>query len=225
MSRLDRQAWLALVLLHVVMGLLVFIAAGTVRYWQAWVFLAVFAGASVLITVYLMRHDPALLKRRMSGGPTAEKETAQKIIMFVISIESVCLLLVPALDHRFGWSNVPVYVAIAGDLLVAAGFYASFLVYRENTFTAATVEVAPDQCVVTTGPYARLRHPQYASALLYLIGMPLALGSFWGLLVFLAMMPLLIWRLVDEERLLARELPGYREYQQRVRWRLIPGLF
>jgi protein-S-isoprenylcysteine O-methyltransferase Ste14 len=145
--------------------------------------------------------------------------------VLVISIEFVGLLVVPALDHRLGWSTVPLFFVIAGDLLVVAGLYITFLVFKENTSAAATVEIAPDQRVITTGPYAHLRHPQYAGALLYLSGMPLALGSWWGLLVFAAMVPFLIWRLLDEERLLAKDLPGYAEYQGTVQSRLIPGIY
>lgn len=225
MTGLNVKALLGCASLAVAMGLLLFIPAGTVRYWQAWVFLIAFFVPAALIGVYLARHDPALQSRRLRGGPTAEKETAQKIIMLFVSIEFVGLLVVPALDHRFGWSRMPLFLVIAGDLLVVAGFYITFLAYKENTFSAATVEVERDQRVITTGPYAHLRHPQYAGALLYLFGMPLALGSFWGLLVFAALVPMLIWRLIDEERLLACELPGYRQYQERVRWRLLPGIF
>ena len=219
------RAWLAVAVLAIVMGLLLFVPAGTVRYWQAWAYLAVFTGASVLTTVYLARHDRALLERRMSGGPTAEKRPAQKLIMLATSIGFIALLVVPALDHRFGWSAVPFAVAVAGDVLVAIGFALIFRVYRENTFTSATVEIAPNQTVVTTGPYAIVRHPMYASACLYLVGTPLALGSWWGLLPILATLPFLIWRLLDEERFLAESLAGYREYQARVRYRLIPRVW
>jgi protein-S-isoprenylcysteine O-methyltransferase Ste14 len=207
------------------MGLLLFVPAGTARYWQAWIYLAVFFGSSLLITLYLMKKDPALLKRRLSGGPTAEKEKTQKIIMFFTTIGFIALLVVPALDHRFGWSRVPFYIVIAGDLLTALGFYIVFLVYKENTFAFATIRVACDQKVISTGPYAVLRHPMYAGSSLYLLGMPLALGSYWGLLVIAAAMPFLIWRLLDKERFLSKNLQGYTEYCAKVRWRLIPGVF
>jgi protein-S-isoprenylcysteine O-methyltransferase Ste14 len=111
---------------------------------------------------------------------------------------------------------------VAGDLLVALGFYLIFLVYRENTFTAATIEVTENQKVISTGPYARVRHPMYASAILYLLGTPPALGSYWGLVPVVAMMPLLVWRLLAEERFLARNLAGYTDYQKRVHHRLVP---
>jgi protein-S-isoprenylcysteine O-methyltransferase Ste14 len=218
---LNARAWRALAVLAVVMGLLLFVPAGTVQYWQAWVYLSLFT-ASALTTLYLMNTDPALLERRMSGGPMAEKRPAQKFIMLCTSVGFVGLLVVPALDHRFGWCAVPPARVVAGDVLVAIGFSLIARVYRENTFTSATIEVAENQKVISTGPYAMVRHPMYASGLLYLVGTPLALGSYWGLVPVAAMMPCLMWRLIDEERFLATNLPGYTEYQKRVRYRLVP---
>ena len=222
MKNLGARAWLALIILAVVMGLLLFVPAGTVHYWQAWVYLSIFTCASALTTLDLMRRDPALLERRMHGGPMAEKEPAQKFIMLCATICFVALLVVPALDRRFGWSAMPFGGALSGDLLVAIGFYLIFLVYRENTFTSATIEVAENQRVISTGPYAIVRHPMYASASLYLLGTPLALGSYRALIPAAAMVPFLIWRLIEEERFLAKNLPGYIEYQTRVRRRLVP---
>jgi protein-S-isoprenylcysteine O-methyltransferase Ste14 len=222
---LNTRAWLGLVSLAVVMGLLLFLAAGTAHYWQAWGYLAVFFGASLLITLYLMKSDPALLARRLTGGPTAEKEKSQKVTMLFASIGFIALLVVPALGRRFMWSAVPLPMVIAGDILTALGFYIIFLVYKQNTFAAATIKVTDDQRVISTGLYAVVRHPMYAGALLYLLGTPFALGSYWGLLALAAMMPFLLWRLFDEERFLSKNLPGYAEYCARVRWRLIPGIF
>jgi protein-S-isoprenylcysteine O-methyltransferase Ste14 len=222
MSTLDKKALGGLLFLALVMAALLFVAAGTLDYWQAWAFLAVYFAASLAITLHLMKTDPQLLQRRMRGGPAAEKETSQKIIMSITSLGFIGLLLVPALDHRFAWSQMPPYAALAGDALVGLGFLAVFFVFKENTFTSATIELASDQSVVATGPYALVRHPMYAGALALLLGMPIALGSWWGLLVIFAIMPALIWRLVDEEKFLARNLPGYREYLGKVRYRLIP---
>ena len=219
---LNARAGLALALLASVMCALIFGTAGTVRFWQAWVYVSIFVGASVLTTLYLMKKDPALLARRMRGGPTFEREGTQRIIMVFTSVGFIALLVVPALDRRFGWSNVPVWAVVVGDVLVAVGFYFIFLVYRENTFTAATIEVAAGQRVITTGPYAVVRHPMYASGSLYVLGTPLALGSYWGFLAFAGMTPFLLWRLLDEERILTRDLPGYAEYRQLVRHRLVP---
>jgi protein-S-isoprenylcysteine O-methyltransferase Ste14 len=225
MIGLNVKAWLANFLLALVVGVLLFGAAGTMHYWQGWLFLAVFSSAAIAITAYLAEHDPALLRRRLAGRPTAEPETGQKIIVMFASIGFLGLLLVPALDHRFGWSSVPVPVVIAGDVLIAAGFAAVLRVFKENTFASARIEIAEKQRVVTTGPYALVRHPMYAGAFLYLLGMPLALGSYWGLVVLVPMMAAIIWRLFDEEAVLARGLPGYANYLRSVRWRLILGIF
>jgi protein-S-isoprenylcysteine O-methyltransferase Ste14 len=169
-----------------------------------------------------MKRDPKLLERRMSGGPFAEKEPAQRIIMSFASLGFIGLLVIPALDHRFAWSRMPAFVPLVGDALVLFGWLAIFFVFRENTFTSATIELAADHRVVSTGPYAAVRHPMYAGAVVMLLGIPIALGSWWGVLVVIAMMPALIWRLVDEERFLSKNLPGYVEYRERVRYRLIP---
>jgi protein-S-isoprenylcysteine O-methyltransferase Ste14 len=222
MKNLRVRAWVALVGLAAVMGCLLFVSAGTLRYGEAWVYLAIFTGASGLTTRYLSRRDPALLERRMRGGPTAEKRPAQQVIMLGASLGFIAVLGVAAFDHRFRWSVVPLGGVLAGDALVAIGFYLIFLVYRENTFTSATIEVSENQRVISTGPYAIVRHPMYASASLYLFGTPLALGSYWAFLPIVAMMPFLIWRLLDEERFLSRKLPGYTEYQKRVAHRLVP---
>ena len=207
------------------MGLLLFGTAGTLHYWQGWFYLIVFFLASLLTTLDLMRRDPALLERRMRGGPTAEKRPAQRIVMVGASAGFIALLVVPALDHRFGWSTVPRSIVIAGNALVAIGFYFIFRVYRANTFTSATIEIAENQTVVSTGPYAIVRHPMYASALLYVIGTPFALGSYWGLVAVAGFLPFLIWRLFDEEQMLVGSLPGYVEYQGKVRHRLIPFIW
>ena len=222
MTNLNTRAWFSLAVVVLVKGLLVFIPAGTLSYWQAWVYLSIFTGASILTTLYLIRHDPALLERRMKGGPMAERQPTQKLIMLGASVGFVGLLVVPALDVRFGWSAMSPSVVLLGDAFLIAGFYFIWIVYRENTFTSATIEVAKDQKVVSTGPYAVVRHPMYAGGLLYLLAMPLALGSYWGLVVFAVVLLLVLWRLFDEERFLSHNLPGYTEYQQRVRHRLVP---
>jgi protein-S-isoprenylcysteine O-methyltransferase Ste14 len=207
------------------MGVLLFVSAGTVHYWQAWLYLLLFFGMSAAITLDLMHRDHALLERRMKGGPTAERRPLQRFLMLGASLGFIGLLVLPALDFRFKWSIVPLRGVVIGDVLFAIGFGFIGRVYRENTFTSATIEVAEGQRVIATGPYAIVRHPMYASALLYLVGTPLALGSYTGLLAVAFMLPFLIWRLVDEERLLARDLPGYTDYQQRVRYRLVPFLW
>jgi protein-S-isoprenylcysteine O-methyltransferase Ste14 len=222
MSSLRKKAFGGLAVLLLVMASLVFAAAGTLRYWQAWTFLAVYFAASLAITLDLIRNDPALLARRMSGGPFAEKEPAQKLIMSATSLGFIGLLVLPAVDHRLGWSDLPGWAAIAGDVIMLLGWLGIFFVFRENSFASAVIESAADQRLISSGPYAWVRHPMYAAALVMLLGMPLALGSAWGVLLVLALVPLLIWRLMDEERFLVNHLPGYCEYQGRVRYRLLP---
>jgi protein-S-isoprenylcysteine O-methyltransferase Ste14 len=222
---LNVKAWLGLAFLALVVALLVFIAAGTLRYWQGWLLLAVFFGAGFLHTLYGMKNDPALLERRLAGGPLAERRSTQRTIMVFVSLGFVGLLVVPALGWRFGGGTLPLVFVFAGNALIVIGFYITSLAFRENTFAAANVDIFAGQRVISSGPYAVVRHPQYAGAFLYLLGMPLALGSWWGLLVFAAIVPFLIWRLVDEEQVLTAGLPGYAEYRNRVRWRLIPGVY
>jgi protein-S-isoprenylcysteine O-methyltransferase Ste14 len=209
----------------VVLAILVFLPAGTLRYWQGWTFLATFAVCSTTLTVYMALYDEKLLERRLRAGPRAEAEASQKRIMALVMFGFIAFLVFPVLDHRFGWSPVPPYVSIIGDGLIALGFLFIFFVLRENSYAASTIQIADDQKVISTGPYARVRHPMYAGALLLLVGIPLALDSWYGLFGILVIVPGLIWRLLDEERFLTRNLPGYAEYTSHVRWRLIPGLF
>jgi protein-S-isoprenylcysteine O-methyltransferase Ste14 len=220
-----QKAWIWLGALALFMGALIFAAAGDLRFWQGWTFLVVYFAASALVTQDVIARDPALLERRLKGGPRHETEPAQRLIMALMVPCFFALLVVPGLDHRFGWSHAPAIVAFAGDALIAAGFYLSSLVFRANSFASATIRVAEGQSLVSTGPYAVVRHPMYAGALVYLVGTPLALGSYWGLVVVALMLPILIWRLMDEERVLEQRLPGYSDYKRKVRYRLLPGVY
>jgi len=211
--------------LFAVMAALLFGPPWTLDWWQAWLFLAVYFGGSFLLMLDLAKHDPALLERRMKAGPWAEERLAQKIIMAIVSLGFVALLVIPALDRRFGWSQTSPIVALIGNALILAGGAGVWRVFRENSFTSARIELASDQRVISTGPYAYVRHPMYATALVMMAGIPIALGSWWGLLALAAMMPALLWRILDEETFLAAELPGYAEYKQKVRYRLVPHLW
>ena len=225
MRSLYLKAFGGLAVLFLIMASLLFVAAGTLHYWQAWLFLAVYFLASLAITLYLINNNRALLARRMSGGPFAEKEPAQRIIMALVSIGFVGLILLPAIDHRFGWSHLSIPAILAGDALVLLGWLGIFFVFRENSFASATIESAEDQRVISTGLYAWVRHAMYATSLLMLLGIPIALGSWWGVLIVVAIVPALIWRLTDEERFLVRHLPDYSTYQRRVRYRLLPRVW
>jgi protein-S-isoprenylcysteine O-methyltransferase Ste14 len=199
--------------------------AGTLAYWQAWVFLALFTACTSAITLWLAKHDPALLERRTKAGPTAETDTPQKLLQSVAALAFVSLFVVCGLDHRFGWTHVPVPVVVLGDALVVLGLYLVHRVFVENTFTSATIEAAPDQRVVSTGPYAIVRHPMYVGALVMLVGVPLALGSLVAILALVPMKLVIMMRAVAEERYLDEHLPGYRAYRERVRYRLLPRVW
>ena len=225
MIGLTGKAFIGLVVLFLIMAALLFGGAGTVDWWQGWTFLAVYFGPSLALTLYLVRWDRELLERRMRGGPWAERQPVQRLIMLVTSSAFVGLTLLPALDRRFGWSHTAPAIELTGDALVALGWLGIFFVFRENSFSSATIELAPGQHVISTGPYAIVRHPMYASAIVMLLGAPIALGSWWGVLALVVMSPALVWRLIDEERFLAANLPGYADYTQKVRHRLIPHLW
>jgi len=225
MKELNKEAFSGLLRLVVTLAVLVFFPAWTLHYWQAWIFLSVFSASTLVITLYLMKEDPRLLQRRVHGGASAEKERSQKIIQFMATIAFIIVIVFPAIDHRHAWSTVPTYVVISGDVLVTLGLIIIFLVFKENTFTSAVIEVHVEQKVVSTGPYSFVRHPMYFGALVMLAGVPLALGSWWGLFTAIPITLVIVWRLLDEERFLATNLPGYSEYRDKVRYRLLPFIW
>jgi protein-S-isoprenylcysteine O-methyltransferase Ste14 len=206
----------------IALAICIFGPAGTLDYWQGWVFIAVFTAATTAIGLHLAIRDPALLERRKRFGPAAETRPAQKVIISVAIAGAVALPVFAALDHRFGWSRVSPAAALAGDALVIAGFAIQLLVFRENTYGSSTIGIAAGQTVIATGPYAIVRHPMYAGVLVMMAGVPLALGSWWGLGLLAIQVPVLVWRILDEEVLLTRDLPGYADYKARVPNRLLP---
>jgi len=209
----------------IALGVLLFLPAWTLNYWQAWVFIIVFMASANAIGIYLSIKDPVLLERRKNVGPAAEQTVTQKIIMSLTMMGVVAMLVFPALDHRFAWSPAPPYVSLAGDVLIAFSFLSYYFVFKENSYGGSTIEVVEGQKVISTGPYALVRHPMYAGVLFMCIGVPLALGSWWGLTVVALITPVLIWRILDEEKLLKKDLPGYSEYVQKVRYRLVPYIW
>jgi protein-S-isoprenylcysteine O-methyltransferase Ste14 len=224
-SELKRRGMWRTILFLPVMALMLFAPADSFRYWQGWLFGFVFMASTVAIGVYFSKHDPKLIERRIKAGPAAEKEPTQKLIIFLVIAAFVLLITVPGFDYRWHWSSVPLWLVLAANGAVAMSFAVFFLVMKQNSYAASTVTVEPGQPVVSTGVYAIVRHPMYAGALLLIAATPLALGSYWGLLVALAALPALLWRLLDEERILARDLPGYVDYCRRLRYRLIPGVW
>ena len=222
---LAARSWRSLTGFTLFMAVLIFLPAGTLDYWQGWIYLGLFAACCALTTASLLKRDPALVARRLAVGPKAEREPAQKRIQWIAGLCVCGLYVVSALEYGNSWSFVPASVVLIGDLLTVLGFAVMYRVFRENSFAAATVTVEAGQRVIATGPYARVRHPMYAGALLLFLGTPLALGSWWGLAVFIPSVAVLIARLRDEEQFLLRNLAGYGDYCGRVRFRLIPGLW
>ena len=206
----------------VAFGLMLFVPAGTTHYWQGWAFLAVFALSTWVPTVYLSRTNPAALQRRMRAGPRAETRTVQKFIIIGAFLGVFAMVALSALDHRFGWSSVPTAVVLIGDVLVVVGLIVAMLVVVQNGYAAATVTVEADQKVVSSGLYGLVRHPMYVGNAILMLGTPLALGSYWGLVMLVPGVLVLIFRILDEERALVAELAGYRDYTQQVHYRLLP---
>jgi protein-S-isoprenylcysteine O-methyltransferase Ste14 len=225
LSKIAAKTTLGFATLILVLAIALFAPAWTFRFWQALLYLLIFASSSAAITIYLWKHDQGLLSRRVSAGPIAEKTRAQQIIQLFASLGFLAMLVVPSLDRRFSWSRVPLWIVLAGDLLVVLGFYIVFKVFCVNTFTSATVEVTEQQTVISSGPYAFVRHPMYSGVLVMLLGTPLALASWWGLIAFALMVAVIVIRILDEEKFLLANLPGYAEYLTRVRYRLMPAVW
>lgn len=219
------KAFLGLAFLLGVLAAALFGAAGTLDYWQAWAFLATFGTVTLAITIYLAVRDPALLARRTNAGPLAEPTRTQQVIQSLASLAFFAMFVIAGLDHRFAWSRVPEAVALVGDALVAIGLALVALVFRANTYTSATVQVERAQVVISTGPYAVVRHPMYAGAFVMLLGVPVALASWFAAAALVPIVAAIVVRLLDEERVLARDLARYDDYRQRVRSRLIPGVW
>lgn len=205
-----------------VLAAMFFLPAGTLAYWEAWLYLAVLFIPMLLVLIYLLKNDPALLARRMR---TREKEAQQKLIIKLSYFYFLLAFLLPGFDKRFEWSNVPVTVVIIADILVLLGYGLFFLVLRENSYASRIVEVEQEQKVISSGPYAIVRHPMYLGALMMYIFSPLALGSYWAAIPTLLIIPLIVARIQNEEAVLVRELPGYPEYRQQTKHRLIPGIW
>jgi protein-S-isoprenylcysteine O-methyltransferase Ste14 len=210
------------------LGLLLFLPAGTLAWPQAWVFMALFIACSEATGLWLLKTDPALLAARMKSPLSAEQKPRDRAVIAAILVGLCAWAVFMALDaRRFGWSQTPLWAQLLGAALILAAFYGWVGVLRANSFAAVTVQLQQErgQTVISTGPYAVVRHPMYAYALLFMIGVPLLLGSLWGLLGLVLFIPLLAARLLGEEAMLMDGLPGYRDYAAKVRWRLVPGVW
>ncbi|WP_024574790.1 MULTISPECIES: isoprenylcysteine carboxylmethyltransferase family protein [unclassified Afipia] len=225
MSPNASKAFAGLLRSLLVIAALFFIPAWSLRFWQGWVYLAIMGAASAAIILYLAKYDDALIGRRLKAGPVAEKEKSQKIIQTLTAVSGVVAFLVPGFDFRWHWSDVPAALIVLGDIGVVIGYVIIFLVFRENSYASSIVEVAESQKVISTGPYAVVRHPMYCGAILMFLATPLALGSWWAFIPVAILSAMVAVRLIDEERFLVIHLPGYDAYRSRVRYRLIPGVW
>ncbi len=219
---LRNKAFLLFPLGIVMTGLMLFLPAGSLRYWQGAVFMASLFIPAAFVAAYFLKHDPQFLERRMKFK---EKQMEQKAIVKAASVLFVAGFLFPGFDFRYGWSHVPAWLVIASDILMVLCYLAIFRVFQENSYASRTVGVEKGQKVVTTGPYSFVRHPMYAAVIVMYLCVPLALGSYWALAFFIPIIPLLVARTLNEEKVLLRGLKGYRSYTEKVKYRLLPGVW
>lgn len=203
-------------------GALFFLPAGTFNYWQAWLYLGILCLLTAVVGIYLFLKDPEALRRRLLRR---EREPSQKKIVNFSGLFLVAAFVLPGLDKRWGWSNVPVWVVLLADGLTILAFLLFLLVMRENSYGSRIITVEQGQTVIRTGPYAVVRHPMYVAMLIIYLAEPLALGSYWAILPALGMIPVFVARIRNEETLLKQDLPGYEAYCDEVKYRLLPGIW
>jgi protein-S-isoprenylcysteine O-methyltransferase Ste14 len=204
---------------------LLLLLPGGPDFWQGWLYSIIFTLCSLTIALYFSRHHPCLIERRLSAR--TEKDKTQERIRGILSLSVILLFGVAGIDHRLGWSDVsaPAPVVAVANMVVVLGFVIVFRTFQANSHAVATVDVTPDQRVVSTGPYALVRHPMYLGGALVVLATPFALGSMWAFPWSLATVACLAWRLVGEEKYLSLHLPGYNEYREHIRYRLIPFIW
>jgi protein-S-isoprenylcysteine O-methyltransferase Ste14 len=205
-----------------VLLLILFLPAGTFAYWEAWVYLAILLLPMFFVMIYFLKKAPEFLVRRMK---LKEKEGEQKIIVKLALIPFLLAFILPGIDKRLGWSNVPILIIVVAEILVCIGYVFVVLVFKENQFASRVIEVVKGQKVIQSGPYRFVRHPMYLGATLMYIASPLALGSYWAIIPATFIIPIFIARIINEEKVLTKELEGYSEYKQKTRYRLIPGIW
>jgi protein-S-isoprenylcysteine O-methyltransferase Ste14 len=225
MQKLTKKTITGLIWLQIIMAVMLFAPAWTLRFWEAWAFWLLFSVLSTVVTFYFLKHDPGLVESRLKVGPTAEHEKSQKIIQTLTAILWCALLIVPGIERHFHSSRIPAALVFLGDALVAVGYYIVFLALRENRWAASIIEVRPGQSVISTGPYGIVRHPMYSGGVLMILATPLALGSLWAFACAVLLCGIIAARLLDEERYLSKNLPGYKGYCRKVQYRLLPNLW
>ena len=215
------KAFLVPIIIMIVMGLVLFLPAGSLKFWEAWIWWSIISAMTLLITTYFLKNDPGLLSRRM----TVKEKEKQPGIIRIISFLSMLTYLIPGVDYRYHWSVVPVWIIIAANALVLLGYVFIFLVFKENSYASTIIQVEKEQQVIKTGPYAIVRHPMYTGLLIMMLFTPLALGSYWALIFAWLFIPTFIFRIRKEEEVLLRDLPGYKDYYIKTPYRLIPSFW
>lgn len=222
MKSLLTRILIRLSMLPLVIGLLMLWPAGTFDFWQVYAYFGILLVPMFFALIYFLRNAPEVLERRMK---TSEKEATQQRVVAILIISVLAIFMIPGFDKRFGWSEIPVWLVLVGDAVMLLGYLFMIYVMKVNSFAARTIEVEQNQRVIDSGPYALVRHPMYAGFLLMYIATPIALGSWWAFLAVAVVPIALIFRIINEEMVLHRDLDGYGEYTLRIRWRLVPGIW
>ena len=222
MRSLIRKIIIRFSLFPIIFGLIILISAGTFNYWQAYLYLSILMVPMAFVVVYFLKNDPKFLERRTRAK---EKEKEQLVIQIVFSLIFLSGFILPGLDKRFGWSDVSSVLVIIADAVIFLGYILVFSVFRQNSYASRIVEVEKDQKIITTGLYSIVRHPMYIGVIVMYVPTPLALGSYWGLIPMATIPLALMFRILNEEKVLRKDLPGYTEYCQKTRYRLIPFIW
>ena len=222
MKSLIKKIIIRFSLVPIILGLLILIPAGTFNYWQVYLYFTIIIIPMIFVLRYFLKNDPSFLERRTRAK---EKEKEQLIIQIVFSFVFFSGFIIPGLDKRFGWSNVPLIIVIIADLVILLGYLLIFFVFKQNSYASRIVEVEKDQKIITTGLYGLVRHPMYIGVIIMFLPTPIALGSYWGLIPMSTIPLALIFRIINEEKLLCNDLPGYKDYCQNTKFRLIPYIW
>ncbi|MCK4818184.1 isoprenylcysteine carboxylmethyltransferase family protein [bacterium] len=222
MKALKKKIAVRFSLIPLFLGLIILFPAGTLNYWQAYTYFAILVVPMIFVILYFLKKDPKFLERRTRAR---EKEKQQIVLSFFSTSILLAGFIIPGLDHRLAWSNVPTYIVITADFIVLSGYLIIFFVFKQNSYASRIIEVNENQQVISTGLYGVVRHPMYLGVLIMFLPTPIALGSYWALIPFAVLPVSLVLRILNEEKVLSDNLQGYKEYCQKTRFRLIPFIW
>jgi len=222
MKALKKKIAIRFSLIPLFIGLIILLPAGTLKFWQAYTYFAVLVVPMIFVMLYFLKKDPKFLERRTRAK---EKEKQQILLSIFTTAIFLAGFIIPGLDHRFAWSNVPIYLVITADIIVLLGYLIIFFVFKQNSYASRIIEVNENQKVISTGLYGVIRHPMYLGIIIMFLPTPIALGSYWALIPFVVLPVLLVLRILNEEKVLSNNLQGYKEYCQKTRFRLIPFIW